>query len=153
MNFSQHRKVCNNLLLFISIMFSCCSVPGREFKIREISFVAAQKESNGYKFSKESPLSVGGTEYLLLATTIYDDTGAVTSFWQYKPEGKLTYTRDEIVNDSSLLENFGLPLNQSWSYQNGVIYMSKGKNISATEVAPGMVKLFYEGRILLVKIE
>lgn len=118
MNIQQLKKSTNVLFLFFAVLlFTSCEAQDKTI-VMEI-LTGKEIENDGYIYSDDSIFKLGNKEYSLRSKAIYDVDGNIQQLEVYKSEGKLSYSRAELLEDKKMLDYYRLPFQQKMSYSNG----------------------------------
>ena len=118
MNIQKLKKSTNALFLFFAVLlFTSCGAQDKTVVVEIL--VGKEVENDGYIYSDDSIFKFGNKEYSLKSKAIYDVDGNIQQLEVYKSEGKLSYSRAELLEDRKILDYYGLPFQQKMSYSDG----------------------------------
>ncbi len=104
-------------MFFTVLLFTNCET---QYKTIVVEILTGKEvENDGYIYSDDSILKLGNKKYSLRSKAIYDLAGNIQQLEVYKPEGKLSYSRDELLEDRKILDYYRLPFLQKMSYSKG----------------------------------
>lgn len=113
----QHLKKSINVLFFAVLLLTSCEAQDKTNVVEILT--GKEVESDGYIYSDDSIFKLGNKEYSLRSKAIYDVDGNIQQLEVYKSEGKLSYSRAELLEDRKMLDYYRLPFQQKMSYSNG----------------------------------
>lgn len=127
MNTQHLKKSTNVLFLFFAVLlFTSCEAQDKTIVVEILT--GKEVESDGYIYSDDSIFKLGNKEYSLISKAIYDVDGNIQQLEVYKSEGKLSYSRAELLEDRKMLDYYRLPFQQKMSYLDGKL-SNENKNI------------------------
>ena len=122
-------------------------------KVREIT-IAIEIFGSDYVFSDAAIVNLGGLKYLFRQKAIYGKNGGVQKLLIYKPDGALEYNEYEILNDTKLMTDSGLPVFQDYRHIHNALTDENGKLISCTTWVSDSIYKAINGRYtIFYKIE
>lgn len=115
MNIQQQKKSISKTLFFL-LIFSVISCKGQDTEKKVISILSGiEVVSSEYVYSEESVFKINDKEYSLRAKADYEN-GELIKIIIYKSEGVIEYSKDDILKDSAIATNYGLPTRQNWKF-------------------------------------
>jgi len=154
MSFQKQKSLTSAFFTFIVLVFSTVSCDMKEERrsVQEIINGLQLEDGSSYIYSEESLIELGKEKYSLRKKAIYDLRGNLMKIEIYKPEGILSYTKEEILQDSILFELLGFPLKQSWYFQDNKLVKENNKTIKVFMLEENYLKTNENGSIILYRI-
>jgi len=132
MNIQRPKRLINLMSPFLVMMcFANCGAQ-TELKIVEM-FTGIEIVDKNYVYSNESVFNLNNVQYSLRSKAIYNLNGEIEQLIIFKPEGALEYTKSQLLEDKSLMDDYGYPIYQNFIYSGGYIKKSKNERIKVTK--------------------
>lgn len=147
-------KEFGSRFILLCVLLSCqnCALVDAKKNVIEIS-TAVPVEDSGYVYSNESLLKVNNDVFSLRSKAYYGRDGELTKLIVYKPEGRIEYQPSELISDTNILTNVGLPRNQSLVYLHDSLKNAKGEIISFEKISDDLLKSSLGGIVMIYRIK